>query len=120
MIEFDIFTKRQEMMELFKSGNPGAIIIKFGAEWCAPCKKIDSFVDKYMEMMPSDKIRCIKIDIDNALDVYAFLKSKKIVNGIPVCLAYYKGNTHFVPDNVVIGTNTDEIKMFFEECYNHV
>ena len=29
---------RNDYMDLIKS-NPGLFIVKFGAEWCAPCKK---------------------------------------------------------------------------------
>lgn len=114
MIETDVFQTRQEFMETLKT-NPGVIIIKFGAEWCGPCQKIEPQVVEYMNAMPSS-IRCIMIDIDKAFDAYAYLKSKKIVNGIPVCLAYYKDNIHFVPDEVVIGTNESEIKQFFANC----
>jgi thiol-disulfide isomerase/thioredoxin len=119
MIEHDIFSNRQEMLEILKE-NPGVIIIKFGAEWCAPCKKIESFVEGYMNKMP-EMIRCIMIDIDNAIDAYSFLKSKKLVNGIPVCLAYFqKQQVTYIPDEVVIGTNTSELKTFFETCYKEV
>lgn len=116
MIETNVFKTRTDMLEVLKS-NPGVIIVKYGAEWCGPCKKIEEFVKKNMELMPTEKVRTIVIDIDDAIDAYAFLKSKKIVNGIPVILAYYKGNASYIPDDVVIGTNTDEIKAFFDSCY---
>mgnify|MGYP000663070269 CR=1 FL=1 len=34
---------RNDYMDLIKS-NPGLFIVKFGAEWCAPCKKIEKEV----------------------------------------------------------------------------
>ena len=118
MIESDVFSTRQEMLFLLKE-NPGVIVIKYGADWCGPCKKIEEFVKKNMELMP-EKVRCIVIDIDEAFDAYAFLKSKKIVNGIPAILAYYKGNESYIPDEVVLGTDTDEIKQLFQNCYKKV
>jgi len=118
MIESDVFSTRQEMMFLLKE-NPGVIVIKYGADWCGPCKKIEEFVKQNMELMP-EKVRCIVIDIDEAFDAYAFLKSKKIVNGIPAILAYYKGNESYIPDEVVLGTDTDEIKQLFQNCYKKV
>ena len=119
MIETDIFSTRQEMMELLRSGNPGVIVIKYGAEWCGPCKKIEEFVKQNMDLMP-EKVRCITIDIDEAFDAYAFLKSKKIVSGIPAILVYYQENIHYVPDMVVLGTDTNEIKSLFDTCYKRV
>ena len=38
-------------------------------------------------------ILCGDLDVDDNLDVYAYLKVKKMVSGIPVLIAYFKGNT---------------------------
>ena len=69
--------------------NPGLILIKFTADWCGPCKKIKPLVDQYLEELPEDKVHYYEIDIDEHLDVYAFLKNKKMVN---VYLHYWLGN----------------------------
>lgn len=119
MIEHDVFNTRLTMLDTIKN-NPGVIIIKFGAEWCGPCKTVDPSIKANMKMMPADKIRTIMIDVDNAFDAYAFLKSKKFVIGIPACLAYYQGNNSYVPDDVVIGADPKEINMFFKTCLEQV
>ena len=36
---------RKDFMELLKT-NKGLIFLKFGAEWCAPCKIIDPYIEK--------------------------------------------------------------------------
>jgi len=96
--------------------NPGIIIIKFGAEWCGPCKKIEGHVKILMNKMPNN-VQCYVIDIDNSLEIYSFLKNKKMVNGIPVILAYYSENTSYIPDDVVIGADVVKINEFFERSY---
>jgi len=96
--------------------NPGIIIIKFGAEWCAPCKKIETHVKILMNKMPSNVQNYI-VDIDDSLEIYSFLKNKKMVNGIPVILAYYKENTSYIPDDIVIGADAIKINEFFERSY---
>jgi len=95
--------------------NNGLLIIKLGAEWCAPCKKIESIVHFHMSNMPAN-VTCVMVDIDESFDLYSFLKFKKIVNGIPSILVYEKSNTHIFPDEVHIGSDTVKVQMFFEKC----
>jgi thiol-disulfide isomerase/thioredoxin len=104
----------QEFQQIIME-NQGVIIIKFGADWCGPCKQIDPLVKKYMSMLPASII-CYVIDVDQNTEVYGFLRSKKMVNGIPAILAYYKGNNSYVPNDVVIGANANEITGLFNRA----
>jgi thioredoxin 1 len=105
---------KQEFFDELKN-NQSVFIIKFGAEWCGPCKKIDPCVYQWMGQMPPT-IKCVILDIDDNFEVYAFLKSKKMVNGIPAILGYFSGNDGWVPDEFVVGANETEVKIFFEKC----
>jgi thiol-disulfide isomerase/thioredoxin len=109
---------KQHFQQLLET-NPGALIIKFGAEWCSPCKQIEPHVHAIMEKLP-DQIQSMIIDVDEWFEVYAFLKSKKMVNGIPVILCYYKGNVSYIPDEVVIGANIPQINYLFQTAIEHV
>lgn len=97
------------------SNNPGFLVIKFGAEWCGPCKLIETQVHNWMNKMPST-IQCAIIDVDDNFEIYAFLKSKKMINGIPAILCYEKNNLTHIPDDSVIGANPNEIDLFFNRC----
>lgn len=105
---------RNTFVDLLKTNN-GLIIIKFGAEWCKPCKTIEGYVEKKFNEMPVD-VTCITIDIDEHLDLYAFLKSKKMVVGVPTILCYEKGNISYVPCEIVSGTDNKELDAFFNRC----
>lgn len=105
---------RQALLDLLPR-NPGLIFIKFGAEWCAPCKLIENDLDEHIKQM-SDDIQCIILDIDESFDVYAYMKSKKIVQSIPSIICYQKGNNRYVPDDVYCGSDKKELKLFFDRC----
>jgi thiol-disulfide isomerase/thioredoxin len=99
--------------------NPGGLIIKFGAEWCGPCKKIDPVVYRYMNQLP-ENIRGAVLDIDECFELYAFLKMKKQVNGVPVILFYKKGTISWIPDHVVVGADESQVHAFFKRCFDAV
>jgi thioredoxin 1 len=98
--------------------NQGALVIKFGAEWCGPCKKIDPLVYGWMSQFPAT-IQGAIIDIDDNFELYALLKSKKLVNGVPAILCYRKGNQTIVPDNVVVGADETQVNAFFRQCMTY-
>jgi thiol:disulfide interchange protein len=113
-ISTDTISTRHDLAELLKH-NQNVVILKLGAEWCGPCKTIEKDVETYMNLMP-ESMTCMILDVDNCFDLYAYLKSKKIVQGIPCLLAYYKDNTHYAPNEIMKGTNMGELKYFFDAC----
>lgn len=112
------FKTRQDFLNLLEK-NPGLVILKLGATWCGPCKKIKPVLDGFFASSP-DNVICCDIDVDESVDLYSFLKSKKMVNGIPVILLYKKGNTTFIPDDSVTGSDPVELDKFFKRCGKHL
>lgn len=99
--------------------NPGLIIIKLGAEWCGPCKTIKPAVNGFFAASPPEVV-CADIDVDQCTSLYIFLKSKKMVNGIPVLLCYKKGNATYIPDDSIIGSDPQQLHLFFQRCGKHL
>ena len=99
--------------------NPGLIIIKLSANWCQPCSRIKPAVHGFFATSPPEVI-CADIDVDKSFDFYSFLKSKKMVNGIPVILCYKKGNATYIPDDIVTGADLGQLHLFFTRCGKHL
>jgi thiol-disulfide isomerase/thioredoxin len=112
------FENRHKFLSLLEK-NPGLIIIKLGAKWCGPCKKIKPVVDGFFASSPDDVI-CCEIDVDESFDLYAYFKGKKMVNGIPVILCYKKGNTTYIPDDSITGADPSGLDAFFRRCGLHL
>lgn len=106
---------RNVFFELLKM-NPGVFVFKFGAEWCKPCKMIKKHIDDVSLVIPVNVMYIYNVDVDECFDVYAFLKQKKMISGIPTLLAYKKGNAFFAPDASISGTNESDINNFFDTC----
>ena len=108
------FENRNDFLKLLKL-NPGLVIVKLGASWCGPCKKIAHLVDAFFASSPPDVI-CADIDVDDSIDLYSYLKTKRMVNGIPVILMYKRGNVSFIPDDSVTGADPSALDAFFKRC----
>jgi thiol-disulfide isomerase/thioredoxin len=108
-----------ELIILQNSFPQRIIVIKFSADWCAPCKKIKPIWDNWLETVSSNII-CIDIDIDESLDLYMSFKNKKIINGIPAILAFYgdsKRESWFLPDDIFSPKKVlEEAKEFLGRC----
>jgi thiol-disulfide isomerase/thioredoxin len=109
---------RKAFMHLLEH-NTGLIILKLGATWCGPCLKIEKPVNDFFATSPEDVI-CGIIDVDESFDFYAFLKAKKMVNGIPAMLCYKKGNATFIPDDSLTGSDLTALDAFFKRCNGHL
>lgn len=111
------FANRDEFLKLLKV-NPGLVIVKLGATWCGPCRNIAHIVEGFFASSPPDVI-CADIDVDESIDLYSYLKQKRMVNGIPVILLYKRGNVSFIPDDSVTGGDPVQLDAFFKRCGLH-
>ena len=90
------------------------IVVKFGAKWCAPCNKIKPLWGSWILTVP-ENIIIADIDIDESIDLYVQLKTKKMVKGIPTILAFYgnvKRDQYYIPDDSVSGGNEQDVQLF--------
>jgi thioredoxin 1 len=109
----------EELFTLQRSLRDRLIVVKFGAEWCGPCKKIKPLWNEWISLVPSNII-IVDIDIDESIDLYVQLKAKKMVKGVPTILAFY-GDVNreqwYIPDDSVSGGNEGDVKNFMNRCF---
>lgn len=108
---------RLQFEELLKT-NPGKIILKFGATWCGPCKRIEAHVEQWFNHLSKNDgangTLCIIIDVDDSFDLYGAFKTKRQVSGIPAILCFKKGNLTYIPDDSVTGADNEQVNAFFK------
>jgi thiol-disulfide isomerase/thioredoxin len=95
--------------------NQGLVLVKFGATWCKPCRLIDDIVYKYFKSTP-ENVTCAILDIDDNIDLYGYLKKKKVTHGIPVILCYMRGSLDIMPIDSVTGADMFLLHSFFARC----
>jgi len=106
---------------LATSTGPRVLIIKFSAEWCKPCQDIKPFVAAQVDELPQGGIVFCELDIDETLELYMYLKNKRMVKGVPSILAWYPKSDRddslwYIPDDSVSGSDQKEVGAFFARC----
>jgi len=103
------------------SREPRVLIVKFSAEWCRPCQDVKPFVDEQVEALPKDGVVYCELDIDETLELYMYLKNKRMVKGVPTILAWHPKRDRddglwYIPDDSVSGSDRGEVAAFFSRC----
>ncbi len=62
------------------------VLVKFGAEWCGPCKMMDTVLAKYSKQMRG-KVHVVTIDINERPDLAEYYH----IGPIPRLMLFHKG-----------------------------
>lgn len=113
----------EELQTILKDENDKHIVIKFGATWCVPCKKIETVLhDSFLEM--PDTVYCFDLDVDDNIELFGKLKSKKMVKTIPALLYYNcksdRNDKWYVSDMSLFSSDNDDVMNFFKQIYNNL
>ena len=116
IIEMNQAIFKEAMKDVEDKGK--VLVIKFSASWCKPCQRCKPVCEEWFTKMP-DNVILVELDIDEQIDIYATLKSRRMINGIPAILAWYPESEHdhdpwYVPDDIVNDSATNSIDAFFK------
>lgn len=114
----------KELIEKVKNNSElnKMLIIKFTATWCGPCRRIKDICKHYEKIFNPVSIYYVEVDIDDNSELYSFLKSKRMINGVPSILAYYtnqKNEMWYIPNDSVSGGDVESVEKFFKRCISY-
>ena len=93
-----------------------SLVVQFTAKWCKPCKSIKELCNSEYAKLPKEVIIAV-IDIDDNIDLYLFMKRKRMLTGVPTVMAWMRSNCDddwFVADSSVTGTDERELRELFK------
>ena len=111
-----ITPSRQEFQELIKNKSR-PILFKFTATWCGPCKKVAPVIHSHIDKGITQHIDYYEIDVDESMDVYGFMSSKRMVRGVPALLYYDMSCTSFAPLYNVCTGKTEVVDELFNTIW---
>jgi len=112
--EINVLQKKMDRIQLqaLLDSNRDWLVIALWAPWCGPCKTAEPLIQAYAAKLPT-KVAYLHLNVDTCYDVYAALKAKKQVRGIPALLAYKPENRTLMADISCSGSDAMEIGTFF-------
>jgi len=94
-------------------------IIWFSATWCNPCKRIKSTCEERIKEMENKNMDIFVVDVDEDMELFGWLKTRRMLSGIPCILAYFgkeERDIWYIPDDSVSGGEKKDVNDFFDRC----
>jgi thioredoxin 1 len=66
--------------------SPSPVIVEFGAEWCAPCKRLEPIMEK-LGVEWGNKVVLVKMDVDQC----GILAASLHVLSVPTLILFFQG-----------------------------
>lgn len=118
-----MISTREELKDFLASSKHETTILKFTATWCKPCQATKPLIHKLNEFYTDKKVdyQYLEIDVDDSMDLYAYMKKMKMANGIPTILVYkrsmYTPDSYYIPFTGISGANEQGIINLFKQSF---
>jgi thioredoxin 1 len=76
----------ENKLDQLAAGSPVPVLVDFWATWCGPCKAMHPVLDE-LEAEMGDRVRIVRIDVDEELDLAVSMN----VLGVPTFILYHNG-----------------------------
>ena len=113
-------TDLESLIKCIDQDGDKILLLKFSADWCKPCQSVAQLcVDNFGDM--PNNVVIANIDIDEALDLYMFLKKKRMLTGIPCILSWHPVEDRdyekwYIPDDSVLSSSKPDHISFFQRA----
>ena|SRR3989304_9846622 len=84
------------------------VIVKFGADWCAPCYQMIPELEKVIRARPT--VIVFDVDVDKSEDAW----KQYNISGVPTCFCYKNGKR--VGERLVGGHMMNDILEWIDGC----
>ena len=99
--EISHLTKREDLKIFLKTHD--VVIVKIGALWCGPCKKIQPYIEQYYSEL--NNVSLVVVDADEGGDIVSYLKIKTV----PTLINYINGDRQ----DILTSSKITRCKEFF-------
>lgn len=110
---------KEEFESFLNSLGNRLVILWFSAPWCGPCRRIKALGEVKVEALKKYKTDVYCINVDDHMELFGWLKTKRMLKGIPSILAYYgdeKRDLWYCPDDSVLSGDPKLVTDFFDRC----
>jgi thioredoxin-like negative regulator of GroEL len=94
------------------------LVVRFTADWCRPCRRIEPLCHTRFASLPAECI-IAELDIEETLDLYSAFTRAKMIRGVPAMLLF-RGDVErdrwYIPDDSVSGDDERDVNAFFDRC----
>src|SRR6056300_1407103 len=113
VVSKDLVSTKDDFQNIINNDTK-TVVFKFSASWCASCKIIAPIVDNFKQtIVDNENIDWYDIDVDESIEIFGWLKTKRIINGVPSTIAYFEENDTIYPDEFVLGGNEKDLEILF-------